>query len=167
MKRIIAYIMLLVMCGSSALIAQSNANSELKLRAGNSFREVDYTYISPWMLQSMRQKDLADLKDIPVDKVNHIEILKTKTQGRNSQFRYIVNQLSDEPGFKMVGYNKDNGRGVKICVDSHERQDSIGKTSEEINRILVIQWANDGDQHTVVYIVGDFTQKDVSSLFHF
>lgn len=167
MKRLIAYIMLALMCGSTALMAQSNPNSELKLREGNSFREVDYTYISPWMLQSMRQKDLADLKDIPVDKVNHIEILKTKTQGLNSAFLHLINKLSDEPGFKMVGYNRDNDKGVKICVDSHEIQDSVGKPSEEINRILVIQWANEGNQHTVVYIVGNFSQKDVSSLFHF
>ncbi|MDO4335017.1 MAG: DUF4252 domain-containing protein [Bacteroidales bacterium] len=167
MKRIIAYIMLLLMCGSTAIMAQNSSDSELKLRDGSRLREVDYTYISPWMLKSMKQKDLMEFADIPLDKLKHIEILKTQSQGMNSAFSHIVNKLSDEPGFKLVGYNRDGDKGVKICVDSKKKADSPEGDEEEIRRILMIQWAYYGSQHTAVYIVGNFTRDDVSSLFHF
>lgn len=159
--------MLLLMCGSTAIMAQNSSDSELKLREGSRINEVDYTYISPWMLKSMKQKELMEFADIPLDKLKHIEILKTQTQGLNSGFSHIVNKLSDEPGFKLVGYNRDGDKGVKICVDSQKKADSPEGNEEEIHRILMIQWAYYGSQHTVVYIVGNFTRDDVSSLFHF
>ena len=167
MKRIIAYIMLLLMCGSTAIMAQNSSDSELKLREGSRLREVDYTYISPWMLKSMKQKDLMEFADIPLDKLKHIEILKTESQGMNAAFNHIVNKLSDEPGFKLVGYNRDGEKGVKICVDSKKNPESPEGDEEEIHRILMIQWDYFGSEHTVVYIVGNFTRDDVSSLFHF
>lgn len=155
------------MCGSTSIMAQISADSELKLREGSSIRNVDYTYISPWMLKSMKQKDLIKFTDIPLDKLKHIEILKTETMGLNTNFSHIVNKLSDEPGFKLVGYNRDGEKGVKICVDSQKKPGSPEGDEEEIHRILMIQWDYFGSEHTVVYIVGNFTQNDVSSLFHF
>ena len=155
------------MCGSTAIMAQNSSDSELKLREGSRINEVDYTYISPWMLKSMKQKDLMEFADIPLDKLKHIEILKTESQGLNSGFSHIVNKLSDEPGFKLVGYNRDGDKGVKICVDYKKNPESPEGDKEEIRRILMIQWAYYGSQHTVVYIVGNFTRDDVSSLFHF
>lgn len=167
MKRIIAYLLLMLISGIPTLMAQSSDNMEPKLRQANQIPGVDYTYISPWMLSSMRENELKNLIDVPVKKVRHIEILKTKRNGLDSRFSSLVNKLSNEDGFKLVGYNKDDQKGVKICVDSSESKDAFGCPIEIINRILVIQWVGSGYEHQVVYIVGQFSKEDVSSLFHF
>lgn len=52
-------------------------------------------------------------------------------------------------------------------MDSQKKPGSPEGDEEEIHRILMIQWDYFGNEHTVVYIVGNFTQDDVSSLFHF
>ncbi len=165
-------LMLFALVIPSAL-AQAGNQPELRLRQGTSFAGFDYTYISPWMLKSMRQKDLAELQNIPVEKVEHIEILKTKVSGNSSQFKSIINQLSAE--MNLIGYNRDGDKGVKICVDSSLIKDSHGNImtnpdgseKEVVERILVIQWAHNGIEHLVTYIVGEFTPEEVTSIFHF
>lgn len=138
--------------------AQTSRQPELRLREGNSFEEFDYTYISPWMLKSMQQKDLTELKNIPVGKVQHIEILKTKTNGHFRPFKAIINRLADE--LELIGYNSDDANGVKICVQT-------SPSKEKVERILVIKWGKHGAEHLATYIVGDFTPSEVNSMFHF
>ncbi|MDE6018447.1 MAG: hypothetical protein K2G85_06505, partial [Muribaculaceae bacterium] len=95
MIRLLTCVLMLFVLGLSPAFAQSETQPELRLRQGSSLEGFDYTYISPWMLKSMRQKDLTELKNIPVDKVHHIEILKTKVNGNYESFKHIINQLSD------------------------------------------------------------------------
>lgn len=157
MIRLLTCVLLLFVLGLSPAFAQSETQPELRLRQGSSLEGFDYTYISPWMLKSMRQKDLTELKNIPVDKVHHIEILKTKVNGNYESFKHIINQLSDE--MNLIGYNRDGDKGVKICVEI--------SPVEVVKRILVIQWGSNGAEHLVTYIVGDFTQEEVNNIFHF
>ena len=164
--------MLLALALPSAF-AQSGNQPELRLRAGSSLEGFDYTYISPWMLKSMVKKDLPELQNIPVDKVQHIEILKTKVNGNYTPFKSIINKLSDE--MQLIGYNRDGDKGVKICVESSVLKDSYGcpltnpdgSEMEVVKRILVIQWGKNGAEHLVTYIVGTFTPKEVNCIFHF
>lgn len=150
-------LMLLALCLPTTAFAQSANQPELRLRQGSSFEGFDYTYISPWMLKSMQQKEMTELKNIPVDKVKQIEILKTKTEGDYTPFKSIINKLSDE--MTLIGYNRDGDKGVKICVDA--------PATDVIERILVIQWKGFGMEHSVIYIVGTFTPEEVNSIFHF
>lgn len=150
-------LMLLALCLPTTAFAQSEKQSELRLRQGSSFEGFDYLYISPWMLKSMQQKDLKELQNIPVDKVKQIEILKTKTDGNNNLFKSIINKLSDE--MTLIGYNREGDEGVKICADI--------SSTEVVERILVIQWRDFGMEHNVIYIVGSFTPEEVNSIFHF
>ena len=78
MIRLLTCALMLFVLALPSAFAQSGNQPELRLRQGSSFEGFDYTYISPWMLKSMQQKDLTELQGIPVDKVQHIEILKTK-----------------------------------------------------------------------------------------
>lgn len=150
-------IMLLALCLPTTAFAQSEKQPELRLRQGSSLEGFDYTYISPWMLKSMQQKELKELENIPVDKVKQIEILKTKTDGNNNLFKSIINKLSDE--MTLIGYNRDRDKGVKICADVSAKN--------IVERILVIQWKGFGLEHNVIYIVGTFTPEEVNSIFHF
>ena len=173
MIRLITCALMLFVFALPSAFAQAGNQPELRLRPGSSFEGFDYTYISPWMLKSMQQKDLTELQNIPVDKVQHIEILKTKVNGNYTPFKSIINKLSDE--MKLIGYNKDGRKGVKICVDSSVLKDSFGcpltnpdgSEMEIVKRVLVIQWGNNGAEHLVTYIVGTFTPKEVNSIFHF
>ncbi len=157
MIRLLTCVLLLFALALPPAFAQSGQQPELRLRQGSSFDGFDYTYISPWMLKSMVQKDLTELKNIPVDKVKHIEILKTKKMGLYTPFKAIINPLSDE--MTLIGYNRDGDKGVKICVDM--------TPTNVVERILVIQWGANGTEHLVTYIVGTFTQDEVNSIFHF
>ncbi|MDE5849319.1 MAG: hypothetical protein K2H38_04185, partial [Muribaculaceae bacterium] len=87
MIRLLTCMLMLFALALPSAFAQSGDQPELRLRQGSSFEGFDYTYISPWMLKSMQQKDLAELKNIPVDKVKHIEILKTKINGDYTPFK--------------------------------------------------------------------------------
>ena len=173
MIRLLTCMLMLFALALPSAFAQSGDQPELRLRQGSSFEGFDYTYISPWMLKSMQQKDLAELKNIPVDKVKHIEILKTKINGDYTPVKSIINKLSDE--MKLIGYNRDGDKGVKICVDSAILRDSFGcpltnpdgSEMEIVKRVLVIQWGKNGAEHLVTYIVGTFTPKEVNSIFHF
>ena len=173
MIRLLTCALMLLALALPPAFAQSGNQPELRLRQGSSFEGFDYTYISPWMLKSMRQKDLAELKNIPTDKVQHIEILKTKDFGNDTYFKSIINKLSDE--MKLIGYNRDGDKGVKICVDSSVLKDSFGcpltntdgTEMEVVKRVLVIQWGKNGAEHLVTYIVGTFTPQEVNSIFHF
>ena len=173
MIRLLTCALMLLALALSPAFAQSGDQPELRLRQGSSFEGFDYTYISPWMLKSMQQKDLNELQGIPVDKVSHIEILKTKYNGNYTPFKSIINKLSDE--MKLIGYNREGYKGVKICVDSSVLKDSFGcpltnpdgSEMEVVKRILVIQWNRNGGEHLVTYIVGTFTPSEVNSLFHF
>ncbi len=157
MKRLLTCMLMLFALAMPPAFAQSGTQPELRLRQGSSFEGFDYTYISPWMLKSMVQKDLTELKNIPVDKVKHIEILKTKDMGTFTPFKSIINKLSDE--LTLIGYHRDGDKGVKICVEM--------SPSDVVERILVIQWDANGVEHLVTYIVGHFTQEEVNSIFHF
>lgn len=173
MIRLLTCVLMLFALALPPAFAQSDSQPELRLRAGSSLEGFDYTYISPWMLKSMQQKELAELQNIPVDKVKHIEILKTKVNGNLTPFKSIINKLSDE--MKLIGYNRDGDKGVKICVDSSILKDSFGcpltnpdgSEMEVVKRVLVIQWGRNGAEHLVTYIVGTFTPKEVNSIFHF
>ncbi len=173
MIRILTCMLMLFALAFPSTFAQSDPQPELRLRIGSSLEGFDYTYISPWMLKSMKEKDLTELQNIPIDKVIHIEILKTKVNGNYTPFKSIINKLSDE--MKLIGYNRDGNKGVKICVDSSILKDSHGcpltnpdgSEMEIIKRILVIQWGGNGAEHLVTYIVGTFTPKEVNSIFHF
>lgn len=173
MIRLLTCVLMLFALGLSPAFAQSDTQPELRLRQGSSFEGFDYTYISPWMLKSMQQKDLTELQGIPVDKVKHIEILKTRINGNYTPFKSIINKLSDE--MKLIGYNRDGHKGVKICVDSSILKDSSGcpltnpdgTEMEVVKRVLVIQWGKNGAEHLVTYIVGTFTPQEVNSIFHF
>ncbi|MDE6696212.1 MAG: DUF4252 domain-containing protein [Muribaculaceae bacterium] len=173
MIRLLTCALMLFAFTYSSAFAQSGNQPELRLRQGSSFEGFDYTYISPWMLKSMQQKDLTELQGIPVEKVQHIEILKTKINGQYTPFISIINKLSDE--MKLIGYNRDGFKGVKICMDYSIMQDSFGcpltnpdgSEMEIIKRILVIQWNKNGAEHLVTYIVGNFTPQEVNSIFHF
>lgn len=173
MIRLLTCALMLFALAIPSAFAQSGKQPELRLRQGSSFDSFDYTYISPWMLKSMLQKDLTELQNIPVDKVEHIEILKTKVNGNYTPFKSIINKLSDE--MTLIGYNRDGDKGVKICADSSLLKDSYGypmtnpdgSAMEVVERILVIQWGKNGAEHLVTYIVGTFTPKEVNSIFHF
>lgn len=157
MTRLLTCLLMLFALALPPAFAQSGTQPELRLRQGSSFEGFDYTYISPWMLKSMQKKDLTELKNIPVDKVQYIEILKTKVNGNYTPFKSIINKLSDE--MTLIGYNRDGDKGVKICVDV--------SPAEVVERILVIQWGHGGSEHLVTYLVGNFTQEEVNSFFHF
>ena len=173
MIRLFTCMLMLFVLTLPPAFAQSDTQPELRLRQGSSFEGFDYTYISPWMLKSMQQKDLTELQGIPVEKVQHIEILKTKINGQYTPFISIINKLSDE--MKLIGYNRDGFKGVKICMDCSIMQDSFGcpltnpdgSEMEVIKRVLVIQWNKNGAEHLVTYIVGTFTPQEVNSIFHF
>ncbi|MDE6479099.1 MAG: DUF4252 domain-containing protein [Muribaculaceae bacterium] len=173
MIRLLTCALMLFVLALPSAFAQSGNQPELRLRQGSSFEGFDYTYISPWMLKSMQQKDLTELQGIPVNKVQHIEILKTKINGNDTPFKSIINRLSDE--MNLIGYNRDGDKGVKICVDSSVMKDSFGSPltnpdgseMEIVKRILVIQWGKKGAEHLVTYIVGTFTPQEVNSIFHF
>lgn len=169
MKKIIAILILIATMGVSSLSAQQDP-SELKLRKGSQVSGFDYTYVSPWMLKSIQQKELKDLKGVPIEHVSHIEILKSDWNGNNDTFKSLMNKLSDEPGFVLAGFNRIGDKGVKICVDQSGHKDAYGLSADEnatISRILIIQWAGYGKSHTVIYIVGQFTPEEVKSIFHF
>lgn len=157
MIRLLTCALMLFALALPSAFAQSATQPELRLRQGSAFEGFDYTYISPWMLKSMKEKELTELQTIPVDKVQHIEILKTKVNGNYTPFKSIINKLSDE--MRLIGYNRDGDKGVKICVDM--------SPTNVIERILVIQWGRNGAEHLVTYIIGSFTSKEVNSIFHF
>lgn len=170
MKRLIAYLMIIFTLSVPMIMAQQNQEPQLKLRKGNSIKGVDYTYISPWMVKNMNQKVIKELNGIPLDKVEYIEILKSKHMGNHPNFRSMVNALSNEPGFKLIGYNQDDDHGVKICADfTNESANYVSNEpyTNRISRLLIIQWADYGIQHLVIYIVGDFSPEDVTSLFQY
>lgn len=165
MKRIIAYLMLLLALAMPTLQAQTNDEPQLKLRQGSNLEGFDYTYISPWMLKSMQQKDqLTTLKNIPVRKVKHIEILKTDINGEYTSFKSIINKLSDE--LKLIAYNREKDSGVKVCAEITYPKDEFGCPVETVNRLLVIQWSKYGKAHSVIYIVGELTPQEVNDIFH-
>lgn len=168
MKRLIAYLMFIFAISAPMIMAQQQAEPQLKLRKGNSINGVDYTYISPWMMKNMKQKVIQELKGVPLDKVEYIEILKSKSRGNHPDFKSLVNALSNEPGFKLIGYNQDDDHGVKICADFTKRHSNGVYTKSDtstISRLLIIQWADYGAQHLVIYIVGELSPEDVTGLF--
>ena len=173
MIRLLTCALMLFALALPSAFAQSGNQPELRLRQGCNFEGFDYTYISPWMLKSMKEKELTELQNIPVEKVQHIEILKTTVNGNNDIFKSIINKLSDE--MRLIGYNRDGHKGVKICVDSSILKDSFGcnltnpdgSEMEVVKRVLVIQWGKDGAEHLVTYIVGTFSPQEVNSIFHF
>lgn len=169
MKRIFAIIMMVVAIGVGAAIAQQDP-SELKLRKGSQINGTDYTYVSPWMLKNMKMKELKELKGIPIEHVDHIEILKTKWNGLNRDFKSLMNDLTNEPGFVLVGFDRNDDKGVKICIDQSGDKGAYGLSSDDsdiIHRILITMWAGYGSEHTLIYIVGRFTPEEVQSLIHF
>lgn len=167
MKKLIFFLMLLIAFATHTGLAQGNSAPQLKLRQCSSLPNFDYTYISPLMLKTMKSKELKKFQDIPIEKVSHIEILKTRTSGKNDTFKSILNKLSDEEGFKLVAYNADADRGVKICAETATGGGSSDPSQEVINRLLVIQWSSYGAAHNVIYLVGNFSSDDLNSLFRF
>lgn len=167
MKRLIACLMLMLVCAVPTINAQSMEDEyEFKLRKGASLPGFDYTYVSPWMIKNMKQGDFSEFAVLPIKKVRHIEILKTKSGGYMSDFKSLMNKLADEPGFKLVGFNSNKGAGVKIYFEPYTEKDSDGCPVEKIRRLLVIQWANTGSAHSVFYVVGDFTPEELSGMLN-
>lgn len=119
---------------------------------GNNSNNYEYVYYSPLMLRTLSAKTV---QNIPVAKLNRLEMVTTHFDGNSSKLRNAIRDVIAANGLELVA--KEDGSSEK----SSEFYAVLDASGKQIWKMLIAQYGTWRNAARVLYIEGNFSSDEL------